>query len=74
MNGTVTIYFADGSKFRGDYKEGKRFGNAIEEDKNGVRFEGTYKNNIRNGQFTERDRNGNVTTRGYYENGIRHTN
>ena len=74
MDGQITIHYADGSKFRGMYRDGKRNGAAIEQDKKGVRFEGSYRNNVRDGKFTETDRNGKVIAQGYYDNGVRHNN
>ena len=60
-----------GRVFKGTYKDGKRNGKAIEEDKNGNRFEGTYVRGIRDGLFVEKDRNGQVKAKGHYENGKR---
>jgi antitoxin component YwqK of YwqJK toxin-antitoxin module len=65
------VRFADGSKFKGEYKNGKRNGSAIEEDKDGNRFEGTYVDDQRDGRFVEKDRNGNITAQGNYTRGHR---
>ncbi len=74
MDGQIIIHYADGSRFRGMYRNGKRNGGAIEQDKKGIRFEGFYRDDIRDGKFTETDSNGNVVAQGYYEKGIRHNN
>ena len=63
--------FADGSKFKGIFKNGRRNGAAIEEDKDGNRFEGTYLDDVRDGNFVEKDRNGKVTAQGTYTRGHR---
>ena len=73
LEGLIIIHYADGSRFRGSYHNGKRNGTAIEESAEGIRFEGNYKDDWREGKFTERDKNGNVTASGYYEKGKRHT-
>ena len=65
------IHYADGRRFNGNYRKGKREGACIEEDKNGKRFEGNYRNDMRDGRFVEKDRNGQVTAKGTYENGKR---
>ena len=66
--------FADGSKFKGQFKDGKRNGPAIEEDKDGNRFEGIYKDDQRDGKFVEKDRNGRITAEGTYTRGHRNVN
>ena len=71
LNGECIIHFADGSKFKGSFKDDKRHGPAIEEDKDGKRFEGSYVNGKRDGRFVEKDRNGNITASGNYTNGWR---
>ena len=53
------------------FKNDKRHGAAIEEDKDGKRFEGTYVDGKRDGRFVEKDRNGNVTATGTYQGGWR---
>ena len=53
------------------FKNGKRNGPAIEEDKDGKRFEGTYVDDYRDGRFVEKDRNGQVTASGTYFHGNR---
>lgn len=63
--------YADGSKFKGSFKAGKRNGPAIEEDKDGKRFEGTYVDDLRDGPFVEKDRNGSITAKGSYTRGHR---
>lgn len=72
MDGQVIIHYANGAKFKGIYRNGKRNGAAIEETKDGIRFEGTYANDNRDGNFVEKDRNGKVTARGHYEHGRRY--
>ena len=67
----MIIHFADGSKFKGVYKNGKRNGDAIEETKDGKRFEGSYIDGKRDGNFVEKDRNGTIVARGHYEHGRR---
>jgi antitoxin component YwqK of YwqJK toxin-antitoxin module len=71
VEGEVIIHYADGSRFKGTYKNGKRNGKAIEETKDGKRFEGSYLNDIRDGKFVEKDRNGQITFVGHYESGRR---
>ena len=66
--------FADGSKFKGHMKDGKRNGPAIEEDKDGNRFEGTYVDDVRDGKFIEKDRNGRIIRQGTYTRGHRSVN
>ena len=66
--------FADGSKFKGHMKDGKRNGPAIEEDKDGNRFEGSYVDDVRDGKFIEKDRNGNIIRQGTYTRGHRSVN
>ena len=67
----MVIHYADGRRFKGVYRKGKREGACIEEDKNGKRFEGNYRNDMRDGRFVEKDRNGQITAKGTYENGKR---
>lgn len=67
----MIIHFADGRKFKGIFKDGKRNGNAIEVDKDGRRFEGSYIDDERDGKFIEKDRNGNIITKGMYIRGRR---
>ena len=62
---------ADGSKFKATFKNGKRNGAAIEEDKDGKRFEGSYLDDRKDGRFVEKDRNGNITAQGIYVRGHR---
>ena len=68
----MIIHYADGSRFKGVYKNGKRNGKVIEEDKDGKRFEGTYVDDRRDGNFVEKDRNGAITAKGHYERGRRY--
>ena len=65
----MIIHFHDGSKFKGTYRNGKRYGAAIEVDKNGNRFEGNYVDDLRDGKYIEKDRNGNITSQGFYNRG-----
>lgn len=74
VDGFVTIYFSNGSKFKGVFQNGKKHGDAVEIDADGKRFEGSYKYDKRNGKFTERDKDGKIIARGYYEDGIRSNN
>ena len=71
MDGNVVIHYANGNRFKGVYRNGKREGFCIEETKEGKRFEGNYKKDARDGRFVEKDRNGQVTAKGVYENGKR---
>ena len=66
LDGEVVIHFADGGKFKGFYRGGKRNGAAIEVSKDGKRFEGTYKDDLRDGKYMEKDRNGNIVSQGMY--------
>ena len=68
---TDKVRFADGSKFKGQFINGRRNGPAVEEDKNGNRFEGSYVDDRRDGRFVEKDANGNVTAQGNYTRGHR---
>ena len=61
--------YADGWKFKGTFKDGRRNGPAIEEDKDGNRFEGSYLDDLKDGKFVEKDRNGNITAQGVYVRG-----
>ena len=70
-NGEIIIHFANGDKFKGMFRNGKRNGKAIEETKEGVRFEGSYKDDERDGAFIEKDRNGKIISKGIYEEGLR---
>ena len=65
----MIIHYANGSKFRGVYKNGKRNGKAIEVDKAGNRFEGSYNDDVRDGKYVEKDRNGNIVSEGTYVRG-----
>ena len=67
----MIIHFANGNKFKGTFRNGKREGQAIEVDKDGKRFEGSYKDDERDGKFIEKDRNGNITAQGMYIRGRR---
>ena len=71
LDGEVIIRFADGNKFRGIYKHGKRNGKAVEETKDRKRFEGSYLDDRRDGEFVEKDSNGKITAKGRYINGRR---
>lgn len=71
VDGEVIIHYANGNRFKGVYRGGRREGFCIEETKDGKRFEGTYRADRRDGKFVEKDRNGQVTAKGYYENGKR---
>ena len=65
----MIIHFADGRKFKGVYKNGKRNGNSIEVDKDGKRTEGEYKDDLKDGKFIIKDRNGNITAQEMYRMG-----
>lgn len=71
IDGQVIIHYANGTRFKGTYKNGQRNGKAIEETKDGKRFEGSYVNDRRDGKFVEKDRNGTILFTGHYENGRR---
>ena len=71
IEGEGIARYADGSKFKGTFRGGKRNGSAIEEDKEGKRFEGTYVDDMRDGRFVEKDRNGKVIATGIYNRGYR---
>ena len=70
MDGEGVLRQKDGTKFRGQFREGKKNGKCIMETPDGLRFEGTYKDDVRDGDFVEKDRNGNVIRRGSYNNGV----
>jgi antitoxin component YwqK of YwqJK toxin-antitoxin module len=74
IHGEGIVRYADGSKFKGVFKEGRRNGPAIEQDKEGKRFEGSYVDDRRDGPFVEKDANGNVTSSGRYVRGRREVN
>ena len=69
MDGEGVLRMADGSKFKGQFKNGMKNGKCVEEDANGVRFEGYYENDLRNGAFVEKDKNGSIIRRGTYRRG-----
>ena len=69
--GEGVVRYADGSKFKGQFKKGLRNGKAIEQDKDGKRFEGSYVDDRRDGPFIEKDANGNITATGTYVRGRR---
>ena len=56
-------------RFKGTFRDGKRNGPAIEEDKDGTRFEGTYVDDRREGKFVIKDKNGRLKESGVYERG-----
>ena len=70
-HGKGTWYYVGGGSEKCEYKNGKRNGAAIEEDKDGNRFEGTYVDDVRDGRFVEKDRNGNIKAQGNYTRGRR---
>ena len=70
MNGEGILRFADGGKFKGNFKNGKREGVGIEERKDGTRFEGHFHNGMKDGAFVEKDANGNTTRKGTYRNDV----
>ncbi len=51
-NGTGTYYFANGDRYEGEWKDGKRDGQGTYYFANGNRYEGEWKDNNRNGQGT----------------------
>ena len=71
IDGEIVIHYHNGTRFKGIYKNGKRNGPAIEEDKNGVRFEGSYKDDERDGKYVMKDKSGKVTETGTYSRGIK---
>ena len=71
IDGEGVVRYADGSKFKGQFKKGLRNGKAIEQDKDGKRFEGSYVDDRRDGPFIEKDANGNITATGTYVRGRR---
>ena len=69
MNGEGVLRTKDGSKYKGNFKDGMKNGKFIEENSDGLRFEGTYVNDIRDGAFVEKNRNGNIIRKGVYRMG-----
>ena len=59
-HGECIVHYADGSKFKGIFKNGKR-----------KRFEGSYSDDLGDGKFIEKDRNGKVIVEGVYVRGHR---
>ena len=68
------IHYANGTRFKGTFKNGQRHGKAIEETKEGIRFEGSYLQDRRDGKFVEKDRNGSIIKQGHYDSGRRYEN
>jgi hypothetical protein len=60
---------ADGSKFKGVFRDGMKNGKGIMIEKDGKRFEGYYQNDVKNGPYVLKDKNGAVLEKGNYKNG-----
>ena len=70
MHGEGILRLAEGSKYKGGFKNGVKDGKCIEEDKDGLRFEGSYLEGRRHGDFIEKDKNGNIVRKGTYDHGL----
>ena len=53
-------YYANGAKYTGEYKDGKRNGQGTYYYTDGSRWKGEWKNGKKNGLGTEYDANGTV--------------
>ena len=69
MDGEGTLKYANGGRFKGTFKAGKRDGKSIEVRPDGTRIDCSYRDGIKHGKYTEYDANGNVTKKGEYSNG-----
>ena len=63
------LRLADGTKFKGHFKDGMKNGKGVEEAADGTRFEGSFFNDQRDGSFVEKDRSGKVIRKGIYSRG-----
>ena len=69
MNGEGVLRLADGTKFKGHFKEGMKNGKGVEEAADGTRFEGSFFNDQKDGSFVEKDKTGKVIRKGIYSRG-----
>lgn len=58
MNGQGVMIKADGTKYKGGFKNGIFEGHGIMLDANGIKYEGDFKNGKKHGQGTEYDKDG----------------
>ena len=71
MHGEGTITYADGSKFKGTFEQGRKHGKAVETDANGKRLECIYVEGERDGAFYEYDAHGTLIAKGIFQQGRR---
>ena len=69
MEGEGVLKYANGDRYKGGFKAGKKHGKAVEIMANGTKFEGSYENDERHGKFVEYDKHGNVVKKGSYNHG-----
>ena len=59
----------DGTKYKGNFVNGQKDGEGIQEDAEGIRYKGGFKEGKKHGDFIETDANGNEIRRGIFNNG-----
>lgn len=60
MDGQGTLRFANGARFKGTFREGKRDGKSVEIREDGSRIDCTYREGMKHGKYQEYDANGNL--------------
>ena len=66
-----TYNVADGTKFKGTFKNGEKNGPGILVDSEGQRYEGGFLNNEKDGAYVLKDKNGNIIEKGTYVRGVK---
>ena len=69
MDGEGVLRYANGGRFKGTFKEGKRDGKSVEVRADGTRIDCVYSHGQKHGKYVEYDANGNVVKKGEYSYG-----
>ncbi|MFK7948217.1 MAG: caspase family protein [Saprospiraceae bacterium] len=67
LNGYGAIKYVDGSRYIGEFEDGKRYGQGVLFLTNGTKYVGSWKNNLRNGEGRIYQ-NERLRSTGYWEN------
>ena len=70
-DGEGILRLADGTKFKGSFKNGEKNGAGILVNADGERYEGGFLNNEKDGAYVLKDKNGNIIEKGTYVRGIK---
>jgi uncharacterized protein len=70
---TIDTTYANGDRYVGEWKDGKRHGKGMEILNSGVKSEGKYKNGIKDGPWKSYYKNGQLKSEGNYSSSIQYT-